>query len=104
MRKIESVAQLETLLLLHDNPDLAWTPARFAERLYANEGDMRAILSALCRNRLASLEGDAYRYDRGTPFAAIVDRLAQAYRDQLIAVTNLIHAKQRRAHGRDGPV
>src|SRR5690242_12895023 len=93
---IESIAQLETLLLLHGNPDQPWTPASVAERLYAKESDMQIVLADLCSRHLIVVKDGIYRFARQAPCAGTVDRLSKAYREQLVAVTNLIHAKQRR--------
>ncbi|GAB2177146.1 hypothetical protein [Dongia sp. agr-C8] len=92
---IESIAQLEALLLLHDQPDQWWTPARVAERVFADEKEMQAVLSRLCAIELVVSKQDAYGYERRAALAETVDRLAEAYRSRLVVVTNLVHAKQR---------
>ncbi|WP_395014796.1 hypothetical protein [Dongia sp.] len=99
---IESIAQLEALLLLHDQPEQWWTPARVAERVFTNEKEMQAILSRLCAIDLIVCKQDVYRYERRAGRAETVDRLAEAYRGRLVAVTNLVHAKQRGLEGSAG--
>ena len=95
-RSIDSVGQLEALLLLRDNAAEAWDVARIAKRLYVNESEAAAILSHLVEQGFVTERNGAYRYDRDGKQAGVIDRLAEAYARQLIPVTNLIHAKPRR--------
>lgn len=95
-RYIDSVTQLEALLLLRNNPDQSWTLASIAKRLYTGETEAAAILSRLCGDGMASHLDSLYRYDCSPALASSVDRLAETYRHQLIPITNLIHAKPRR--------
>lgn len=92
-RYINSVADLEALLLLRSDPARKWTLSTIAQRLYVRESDTSDALSRLCADGLAAHEDGFYRYDCSAALAPLVDRLAEAYRRQLIPVTNLIHAK-----------
>jgi len=97
---VDSITQLEGLLLLRANPDQRWDVAQMAKRLYTNERDVEAALAGLCASGLLSCEAGVYRYDPCRPGdRALVDRLAAAYTHHLIPVTNLIHSKER--HIRD---
>src|ERR1044072_5190683 len=94
IRHIDSVALLEALLLLRNDPAQDWNAQTMAKRLYVGERDVADILARLCESRRARQVGDSYRYDGGTEVTrAIVDRLAEVYAKQLIPVTSLIHAK-----------
>ncbi|HVO03329.1 MAG TPA: hypothetical protein VMT54_14080 [Candidatus Cybelea sp.] len=96
-RYIDSVAQLEALLLLRDNPGDIWDRRRVAERLYTSEDETALFLARLCDDGLLSAADGVYRYDAHSPeLAALVDRLAERYKRHLIPITNLIHAKPRR--------
>ena len=96
-RYIDSIAELEALLLLRANSGEAWDAAKVAQRLYASEQDTAEVLARLCADELLSCEGGLYRYSGATPeLARLVDRLAEAYAQHLIPVTNMIHAKPRR--------
>lgn len=97
LQYIDSIAQLEALLLLRANPGERWDLASIAKRLYTNERDVEPALARLCADRLLVFNDGIYRYgpeqeDR----RLVVDRLAAIYARQLIRVTNMIHAKQRR--------
>ena len=96
LQYIDSIAQLEALLLMRANPQDSWNPARIAKRLYIGERDAEAVLSRLCGNGLVADAGGTYRYEPQTPSRReLVDRLADTYARHLIPVTNLIHDKQR---------
>lgn len=94
---IDSIAQLEALLLLRRNPDETWTTATTARRLYISESEAIGALQHLCASGLLSCSDDYYSFtgqsDEGRE---MVDRLADAYARHLIPVTNLIHGKPRR--------
>lgn len=97
IRYIDSIAELEALLLLRANSAEPWTAAKVARRLYASEQDTTEVLARLCADGLLSCEGENYRYASETPeLEHFVDRLAEAYSQHLIPVTNMIHAKPRR--------
>ena len=95
--KIDSVAELEGLLLLCRNPETEWNSKALAERLYATEQQAEDVLGHLySRNFLAVNKGNSitYRYHPGSPrLAQMVDRVAEIYSKYLVPVTNLIHSK-----------
>ena len=95
LRHIDSVAQLEALLLLRAHPVDSWTAASTAKRLYAPEGEIVRALARLCADGFLIREQQTYRYECSVEKREKVDRLADAYSRHLIPVTNLIHAKPR---------
>jgi precorrin isomerase len=95
-RHIDSVAQLEALLLLRANPDTQWSVAAAAKRLYAAETQIADVLARLCADGFLSYKDDTYRYNCGLAERERVDRLAAVYARHLIPITNMIHAKPRR--------
>jgi hypothetical protein len=95
-RYIDSVAELEALLLLRNNPARKWTLAEIAQRLYTSETETNVALLRLCSDGMAACHDDLYQYGCSPALAQMVDRLAEAYRHQLIPITNLIHSKPRR--------
>jgi hypothetical protein len=97
IRYIDSVAQLEALLLLRGNPKEGWDVGKVAKRLYAAEQEIAEVLKRLHDDSLLSFEDGLYRY-KSTPseLQDQVDRLAWVYSRHLIPVTNMIHAKPRR--------
>lgn len=97
LRHIDSVAQLEALLLLRGNPNETWDIANVARRLYGNEQEIAELLTRLREDGLLAASNDVYRYESATPEQRdIVDRLAAIYSRHLIPITNMIHSKPRR--------
>jgi hypothetical protein len=99
LARIDSIAQLEALLLLHGAPDAIWSVAEVAKRLYIGEQETGAVLARLAADALAAaVQADlpGYVYRPASPaLAQDVDRVAETYRTHLVPVTNLIHGKAR---------
>ena len=95
IQSIDSVGQLEALLLLRGDPEQTWGVGQLARRLYVNESEAAAILAHLVAQDFATEQERSYRYLRVGKHAAVIDQLAEAYARQLIAITNIIHTKPR---------
>jgi hypothetical protein len=94
---IDSIAQLEALLLLRSAPDEVWDIPRCAERLYIGEREASETLAHLADHGLLVHEPGGYRFHPQTQdLADLVSLLTEHYRRHLIPVTNLVHAKPRR--------
>lgn len=95
--KIDSVAELEGLLLLSRNPEIEWDAEALAKRLYAERQQAEDVLTHLFSlGFLAATNGEppTYRYQPGSPeLRQMVDRVAEIYSKYLVPVTNLIHSK-----------
>jgi hypothetical protein len=95
-RHIDSVGQLEALLLLRSIAE-PLELARVARRLYINEAETKPILERLCASGLLEATRAGYRYQCSTEeLRQLVDELAYLYGRKLIPVTHLIHAKSPR--------
>jgi Mn-dependent DtxR family transcriptional regulator len=91
---IDSIAQLEALLLLRANPSEPWDAARAARRLYVSERESHEALARLYADGLLSQSEGGFRYTGvAAETARMVDRLAEAYAAHLIPITNIIHQK-----------
>jgi hypothetical protein len=96
-RHIDSIAQLEALLLSRGSPNTLWDAATAAKRLYIAEPEAAEILAHLAECGLLERAEAGYRYaPRPAQLAALIDLLADQYARHLIPITNLIHAKPRR--------
>lgn len=97
--KIESVAQLEGLLLLRSNPEPVWDVESVAKRLYISQSQASEVLEHLCAQRLLTATQDvstSYRFQPETQnLQQMVDRVAEVYSKYLVAVTNLIHSSSK---------
>ena len=93
---IDTVPHLESLLLLHQSPALAWTVAELAARIYVNEKQAAGILEDLTRRSLvARVEQSPAKYQyapRSQAQGALLDKVALSYRTQLVQVTRFIHS------------
>jgi hypothetical protein len=94
---IDSVPELETLLLVYDNPKQLWSSEELAKRIYTSQTMAAALLTKLVQDGVCSEvgEGDAkrYQYRPRADLSQLIDRLAETYRGALIPMTKLIHAK-----------
>ena len=94
---IDSVAQLEALLIVHEHPHTEWTVEALSARLYISLQQTSAILSRLSGDRLVTQSADnaRFKYQPETEeLKKMVDRLAEAYAKHLVPITQLIHSKQ----------
>jgi hypothetical protein len=97
LRYVNSIAQLEALLLLWRDPNVTWDLASMAKRLYISERETAEVLAQLSTDGLLSVNESTYRFNSPSPEQQqLVARLAEVYSKQLIPVTNVIHAKPRR--------
>ena len=94
---LDSVVQLETLLMLHAAPDKGWQAEDLARELRIDRGWAEGQLEGLCQQGLlASSEAGGVREYRYAPAAALrgaVDGLARAYAERRVTVISLIFAK-----------
>lgn len=97
LKRIDSVAHLEGLLLIRREPTHSWTDEALAKRLYINSNQAAAILSRLWTDGFVisrSTKPLTYTYQPRTPeLEQMVDLVADVYARYLVPVTNLIHAK-----------
>jgi len=97
LERIESVAELEALLLLHKHEREGWSATRVADRLYVTESAANDILARLTAERLCTLEGGLYRFAPASPSEkTLVSQLADAYARHLIPVTRIVHSRPAR--------
>jgi hypothetical protein len=91
---IDSIPELETLLMMGDDPRQPWTEAVVARRIYVPVGVARSILETLLRRRLIVAAEDGCRFAASDDAQrALVMRVANTYRSNLVSVANFIHKK-----------
>jgi hypothetical protein len=99
-RRIESVEQLEVLLLLYQFADRSWNAAAVAEALRLLRPAAARSLEALGRRDLLDVRiGDDmwYRFSPATPeLTATVRQVADAYREYRTPVMAFVTARRRR--------
>jgi hypothetical protein len=93
---IDSVPHLEALLLLWRGDLDHWAVEVVAKRLWIDVGDARSILQDLVRDHFIVLVAGAsekYRYSPGPEVDRLLRAVADAYRDEMIRISTMIHAK-----------
>jgi hypothetical protein len=96
IRHIDSVSQLEALLILHAHPQESWEVGRIASRVYTSDRELGAVLERFATEGFLTREADLYRYGVTDPgINRTIDELARCYASHLIPVTNMIHTKPR---------
>lgn len=99
LENIESVAEMEGLLLMRKSPDSEWKADRLAKELYTSQQQAEDILFHLhSRGFLSVSAGNTPSYQYGpdsSTIASTVESVADMYSKYLVPVTNLIHLKPR---------
>ena len=94
---INSVEQLEVLLLLHDRASEEWTGATVAKELYIDPNSAeRRLADWHARGLLSASEAPdpSYRFaPQDSEFRRTVRDLASTYSERRVTVTNLIFSK-----------
>ncbi|HEU4655487.1 MAG TPA: MarR family transcriptional regulator [Steroidobacteraceae bacterium] len=91
---IDTVPQLEALLLLWENPHTTWTESEIAARIYVRPETAAEILRTLVRRGFVKAqEGGGYRYESQWDKRDTMATVANAYRQNLIPVSTFIHSK-----------
>jgi hypothetical protein len=95
---INSIAQIEVLLLLRATADREWSAPEVSAELRSSVMSMQDRLGDLAaRGLLAVREADAvllYRYAPASEdVSRLIDGLAHAYKERRLSVVNLIYAK-----------
>lgn len=90
---IDSVPELEALLLLWQHRPTAWTASDLARRLYVDPRQTRDILLDLTRKGLIAVSAgkpDSYCYKvESEARDGFMERLEETYRRQIIRISNL---------------
>ena len=92
---IETVPQLEALLLMWQNRMRTWTAEELAARIYVGPTDAKNILDYLLRQALVH-EPATDNFQYSTEWDATNDlmrRVAETYARNLVGVTRMIHSK-----------
>jgi hypothetical protein len=94
--RIDSVPQLEALLMMKDEPQRAWTAADVAARTYVPLAEAARVLEALHRRALISpvRTGEGFSIALGDGRQRqLIDEVARTYRANLTRIATIIHEK-----------
>ncbi len=95
LQNIDSIAQMEALMLVRADPQAEWDAASISRALYVNEEKAAELLSHMTKRGLFILSGIAghYKYSTLSPeMEKLVGRVMDSYREYLLPVTHLIHS------------
>jgi hypothetical protein len=93
--RIDTVPQLEALLLLWQDRDHTWSEEEIAARVYITRAAAAATLQALHRRQLVTLDGDPPRYQYNGSWDTAGDLMADVasqYRRHLVRIATFIHS------------
>lgn len=97
LNQIDSVPQMEALLLLWENRPKQWSENEIAARLYVGVDVVRNIMQELLRRRLIAASTDSpklFWYEtRPGDSDRLIEAVAATYRHNLVRVSTLIHTK-----------
>lgn len=97
---IDSIAELEALLVLRENPYQCWVCKDVADRIYCDENTTAAVLHKLISHGLIAPDAespDRYRYQQSNPeITDLLNRLADVYAKCVVPITTLVHQKSKR--------
>jgi hypothetical protein len=98
LNHVDSIAQLEALMLLRAQPGESWDVVKMARRLYISEPEVSDALGRLVNDGVVRFEEGTFSYSPAPEMHDLIERVAATYRRHLIPVTNLIHSKPSRIH------
>jgi hypothetical protein len=95
---IDTIPQMEALLLLWESRPRPWTEEQLAARLYVDSKTVKSLLQHLGALRLVHLTGEGtekgYRYETESgEMDHLIEAVAETYRVHLLSVSALIHSK-----------
>lgn len=97
LKSIDSIAELEALLILAGHAREWWTVEALTRRIYISEADTAAVLMRLRLAGLIAADENTPTRHRFQPetedLAKLVSQTAAIYARHLVPVTNLIHSK-----------
>jgi hypothetical protein len=95
--RIDTVPQLEAVLLLFEDPQRLWSEEELAGRIYVGRQVAATILQALQRQQLVTAESGAavrYRYNpQWDPTGEVMPEVAATYRRHLVPLATFIHSR-----------
>jgi hypothetical protein len=97
LNQIDSVPQMEALLLVWESRPKKWAESEIAERLYVGTDAVRNIMQELVRRRMLAADAQSarqYFYEsKSEDLDGLIEAVAATYRQDLVRVSTFIHTK-----------
>jgi DNA-binding MarR family transcriptional regulator len=91
---IHSLAQLEVLLTLRNDPARLWSVDEITNLLFLRRPMVHDLLTDLVRRGFVIQDGESFRYQpTNDAVRQLIDRLAEIYHERRVAVTTEIFSK-----------
>ncbi len=91
---IDSVGQLEALLVFFNTPDKNWDPHSLSQELRTNVTSAAKQMAKLtAAGFIKNVLGDMYAYDPSPELRVKVEHLHQAYKEMSVAVISYLYEK-----------
>jgi DNA-binding IclR family transcriptional regulator len=91
---VHSIAQLDVLVTLRNDPRIAWTPEQVANRLYLPPQTTHELLIDLVHRGFVTQRDGGFRYEPADDSVhGAIDQLAELYQQRRVAVIAEIFAK-----------
>jgi predicted transcriptional regulator len=95
---IDSIAQLETLLLLRNEPEIAWDIQTISTRLYLSKPETEVLVTTLYNRGFITKSDNKkslYAYQPNSDeIKNKIDQILSLYTKHMMPITNIIHSKQ----------
>ena len=92
---INSVEQVEILLLLRAHAERRWTIAELSEHLRSSKRSVGLRVTSLVAHGLVARDGTSFRYSANAEDDALVQRLGAVYEERRTAVIDRIFSEGR---------
>ncbi|HTX03259.1 MAG TPA: hypothetical protein VMD07_06225 [Candidatus Acidoferrales bacterium] len=92
---IDSVEQVEVLLLMRVHAERSWTIAELSEHLRSSRRSVGLRLGSLVAHGLVARDGMSFRYAAADDDDALVERLGAVYDERRSAVIDRIFSERR---------
>ena len=97
LNQIDSVPQMEALVLVWESRPKKWEESEIAERLYVGTDTVRNIMQELVRRHLLAADAQSarqYFYEsKPEDLDGLIEAVATTYRHDLVRVSTFIHTK-----------
>jgi len=94
LEEIESVLQLEALLLFLSDRQAVWSIKTVSKRLYIGAREAATLLSVMQKAGFLAEENGMYRYQPASAeLGQTAERIAEMYQRHLVPISRLVHSK-----------